>query len=153
MTTSTEPQTPDHALAGATARLLGACASTAGPLGLGCAALAIVALLLPAPGMPTPLLMGVLAAVPVERGLALRLRFDAGLFEDLAHTTVPLPRALTSLDQALQAMGLRRAAPAPRALEDRARGARRLALWHAGCVALQCLVLVAGVGASRMAAA
>lgn len=153
MTATPLQQAHERTLADTTARLLAACASTAGPLGLGAAALATVALLLHPPGTPTLLLLGVLAVAPGERVLALRVRFDAGLFAELAGTTLPQPLALAALDQALQSLGLRRATPTLRPLHERVGGARRLAAWHAGCVALQCLALVAGaVASSRVVA-
>jgi hypothetical protein len=157
MTTRPDLTEGDRALAGATARLLAACAAAAGALGLGCAAVAAAALLLHAPFASAPwlaaVLVAVLGAAPVERVLALRLRFDAGLFADLAGTRSPQPLPLAALDQALQTLRLRQAAPATRPLAERARGAQRLVVWHASCAALQftgLLVVSAGAAFTAM---
>ena len=143
MKANSESHDVDHALAGATARLLSACARIAGALSLACAAVAAAALLLRLPGAPADLLLAVLAAAPLERVLALRLQFDAGLFADLARTRGPQPVALAALDQALQTLRLRPAAPEIRPLAERARGAQRLIFWHASCTALQFAGLLA----------
>lgn len=128
---------PDRLLCAATGRLLHAVAVGAGALGLGCALVAATALLLRA-GSPTiaalPLLL-----LPVERVLALRLRFDAGLFDVLANDS---GATLAGLDAALHALRLRAPAAAPRALSDRIAGARRLAVWHSVVVLAQALMLV-----------
>ena len=143
MTTTTTAFDADCGLAGATARLLAACASTLGALALVCATLAAAGLLLRVPGLPAAWLLAVLAATPVERVLALRLSFDAGLFADLAQARSPQPVALAALDQALQTLRLRAAAVHTRPLAERARGAQRLIAWHAGCAALQFAGLLA----------
>lgn len=135
MTSVSDPQAIDRALAGSTARLLSACARSAGALGLACAALAAAALLLRAPGGSAGWLLAVLAAAPLERLLALRLHFDAGLFDDLGRG--PQAMTLPALDQALHTLRLRPATLALRPLADRARGAQRLVFWHLACVALQ----------------
>ena len=136
MTTQTPTPVGDRALAAAGARLLAASATTAGALGLGCAALAALALLLHAPAAPA-LLLAVLALAPVERVLALRLRFDAGLLADLARAPALQTGDLATLDQTLHVLRLRQAPPAIRPLADRVRGAQRLLAWHAGCATLQ----------------
>lgn len=80
-------ESPQHApvLARTTAQLLGACAGAAGSMGLLCAAGALMALLARVPEtvalLPCAL---VLLLLPLERLLWLRVRFDAGLFADLA---------------------------------------------------------------------
>lgn len=126
------------ALSATTARLLQAGARSLGALGLGCAALAAAALLLtPAAGAMQAAALCVLALLPLERLLALRLLFDAGLFTDLARQGLPGPSPLQALDQALHTLGLRAPATAVRPLDARVRGARRLLAWHAGCVVLQ----------------
>jgi hypothetical protein len=144
--TPTEAATPsrDHerVLAHTTARLLDACAGAAGSIGLLSAAAAVVALLEHGPGLlaapGTVMFAIVLALLPLERFMGLRVRFDAGLFTDLA---AELSRACgradaalstcAALDAALHALALRGPAAAPRPLIDRAHGARRLAIRHA----------------------
>lgn len=146
-----EAQALDRALAGACARLLAACAGSAGALGLACAVLAAAALLLRAPGGTAWGLLAVLAVAPVERLLALRLHFDAGLFADLQHDA--RPATLSALDDALHRLRLRRPAQALRSLADRAHGARRLIGWHAGCVTLQLIGLLVAAAPALKAAA
>ncbi len=125
-----------------TASLLAATAASAGALGLGCSALAALLLLqhAPAPALAAAALM----LLPLERVLAMRLRFDAGLFSDLAHAgTAPL-LSLDALDRALATLRLRAPAAEPRSLLDRVHGARRLVFWHAATAAAQlAAVLVA----------
>jgi hypothetical protein len=75
----------------------------------------------------------VLALTPVERYLALRLRFDAGLFADLASGRIA---DLTALDAGLATLGVRNTPQSPRTLDDRLRGSRRLWRLHAAIVAL-----------------
>lgn len=121
-----------RALCATTAKGLAAAAATCSPLGVGLGALALLACAWqPSNGVA----VGVVAAVPVERYLAFRVRFDAGLFEQAAADAGYLAR----LDVSLAALGLRRAAE-DRSLADRVHGARRLAVWHAAVVALQTLV-------------
>ena len=136
----------DRTLAATTARWLRAGARCAGTLGLGCAGLAAAALLL----LPLPLparaaALAVLALLPAERVLALRLHFDAGLFADLARSGPAPQQALGSLDLALQALRLRTPSTSPtlRPLPDRVRGAQRLLAWHAAGVGLQALAVLA----------
>ncbi len=70
----------------------------------------------------------VLAATPLERYLALRLRFDAGLFADLADGRIA---DLAALDAGLAMLGVRKTPPRLRSLEDRLAGSRRLWRFHA----------------------
>lgn len=76
----------------------------------------------------------VLLLALVERYCALRLRFDRGLYADLASGRIP---SLTALDSALAALGLRKAAVPPRTLADRIRGTQRLWWAHAAVVGKQ----------------
>ena len=160
-------QVAQPVLARTTARLLHACAGAAGSTGLLCAAGALAALLLRAPGAaPAAVMLAlVLALLPLERLLWLRVRFDAGLFTDLAgalsHRPGRVDPALdagTALDAALGALRLRRPATAsgaagagtpairqPRSLIDRALGARRLAQWHALVALAQFALLVSAL--------
>jgi hypothetical protein len=79
-----------------------------------------------------------LALTPIERVYALRLRFDRGLFADLAAGRL---QNLAVLDAALDALGLRRASTVQiRPLADRIRGTRRLWRVHAVVVAAQVLL-------------
>lgn len=146
--------TPHHepTLARTTARLLEAFAAAAGSIGLLCAAGAMLGLLMPAPGIAALLCALVLALLPLERLLCLRVRFDAGLFTDLAHARDGSGDALSdcgALDAALQALKLRGPAAAPRLLIDRAQGARRLAFRHA-LVALAQFALLMSALALRL---
>ena len=138
----------ERSLAAATARWLAAGRSSAGALGLACAALTLGALLWRAPAA-APLLWAVLALAPLERLLALRLHFDGGLFADLARAEGPMPGALAALDHALHGLRLRRPAQAPRPLAERVRGAQRLLHAHLGCVAVQFAALAAAGLAPR----
>ncbi len=153
----------DRCLCTTTARLLAAVAAAAGALGLGCMLVAAVWLGLLAwhgptsPASQDPMTamwaMRVLVPVPVpvlvlvlvmmvllERVLAMRLHFDAGLFAELARSD-GAPASLQLLDQALHTLGLRRASAVCRPLLDRVQGAQRLARWHVATVALQVLAL------------
>lgn len=75
-----------------------------------------------------------LASTPVERYFALRIRFDAGLFADLASARID---NLAALDAALTALGVRKDPLSPRTLDDRLEGGRRLWRSHALVVGLQ----------------
>ena len=147
----------ERMLAHTTARLLDACGGTAGSIGLLSAAAAVVALLvhgpspLAAPG--TVMFAIVLALLPLERLMRLRVRFDAGLFTDLAAELSRTPGRADSelstcaaLDAALHALALRGPAAAPRPLIDRAHGARRLAVQHALVALAQFALLMSALG-------
>jgi hypothetical protein len=128
----------DRTLAAAIARLLQAGARTTGALGLACAGVAAAALLLAPLPVPARAAAWVgLALLPLERVLALRLDFDAGLFAELARGGRPTAQSLGALDQALQTLRLRGPAATLRPLADRVRGAQRLLAWHTLGVALQ----------------
>lgn len=126
----------DRTLCAATARLLQAVGVVAAwGLALSVVAIAVLALT----GRSLPLLSGMgfgaVALIGVlERYLAFRLRFDAGLFKDLAGSSIA---PLSALDSALQRLGLRSASGQPRALEQRVMGARQLMLRHGIAVACQ----------------
>lgn len=75
-----------------------------------------------------------LASTPVERYFALRIRFDAGLFADLASARID---GLAALDAGLAALGVGERPPHTRALDDRIEGTRRLWRRHALVVGLQ----------------
>ena len=147
----------DRSLCATTGRLLAAVAHVGGTLGLGCALLAgavLAAVWLGWPGSIAPIggpvqttamtlvLALVLGLTLLERGLALRLQFDAGLFDDLARQGAT-PSQLMALDLSLQGLGLRRASVTSRPLPDRVQGALRLARWHVVTVAIQVLSLAA----------
>jgi hypothetical protein len=70
-----------------------------------------------------------LVLTPLERYLALRLRFDAGLFADLASGRIA---DLAALDDGLAMLGVGKRAQPPRSLDERLAGGRRLWRWHAG---------------------
>lgn len=131
----------DRALCATQARWLDACAIFGG-IGLFAAGLAALCLATGAGhDALRALAFGVVALLPFERFLALRLRFDRGLFADLAAGRIA---DLSALDRALAASGLRRAAEGPvRALADRVRGTRRLWRAHAAVAVAQLLLSLA----------
>lgn len=101
---------------------------------LGCAAIVLFGCMLQSwRGDGVAIVLLVLALSPVERYLALRLRFDAGLFADLADGRIA---DLAALDAGLATLGVRRTPPRPRSLADRLAGSRRLWRFHAIIVAL-----------------
>lgn len=125
----------DRSLCSTTAHLLTATARCAGAVGLLCALLAAVMLF---QRTPNPLAAALaLALLPLERVLAMRLHFDAGLFADLARGQVNPVLALDALDHALAALRLRAPAAVSRSLADRVDGARRLVFWHGATAAAQ----------------
>ncbi len=143
----------EQVLCAATARWLAATTAVFGALGLGAAAGAVLLLVarVPQPAWAACALLLLLA----ERVLALRTRFDAGLFADLAlgpacaglrraadlpKTTAPT-EPLQLLDAALASLRLRPAAAAPRSLVQRVQGARRLSLQHGLLATLQCVAV------------
>ena len=126
----------DRALCSATARLLQA-ARIVAAWGLALSVVAIAVLALTGRSLPMLSTMGFAAVALVgvlERYLAFRLYFDAGLFKDLAGGAIA---SLDDLDDALQRLGLRPASGQPRALEDRVAGARQLLQRHGVAVACQ----------------
>jgi hypothetical protein len=137
----------ERALAATAARWLAAASGVVGALGLGSALVAALLLALRTP-MPLAAAAALLLAA-AERVLALRCRFDAGLFDDLARGSLT-PAAL---DAALAAMGLRAASAAPPPLEPRVQGAQRLVRWHVAVVTLQFLCIVGAAGSAVWAAA
>ncbi len=125
----------DRSLCSTTAHLLVATARCAGAVGLLCALLAAVMLF---QRTPNPLAAALaLALLPLERVLAMRLHFDAGLFAELARGAVNPVLALDALDHALAALRLRAPAAVSRSLADRVDGARRLVFWHGATAAAQ----------------
>lgn len=115
----------DRVLCATTARWLSASSGVVG--GVGMAAVLMAALLLLA-RTPLPVLAAAaLLLALAERTLALRTRFDAGLFADMARQ----PEALDLMDNALADLHLREPGAAPRPLAERVVGARRLTLQHA----------------------
>jgi hypothetical protein len=128
MTTMT---TDERVLCATTARWLQASSGALGGLGAVSVLAAVLALLagLPLPGLAAAALLLALA----ERVLALRTRFDASLFADLAHG----PCTPDMLDAALAGLGLRARSAHSRPLADRVAGARRLTRQHAVLASLQ----------------
>lgn len=132
----------ERALCATTAHGLAASSAVLGALGLLAAAAALLGLLA---RLPLPALAAfTLALALAERTLALRTRFDAGLFADLAgpHGDLAL------LDEALAGLRLRARRATPRPLIARVLAARRLALQHALLALAQC----AAVGTQLLAA-
>ena len=123
----------DRARSAAMSRWLGA-SSALGAMALGCAAVLIFGCMLQTwRGDAVAVVLLVLVLSPVERYLALRLRFDAGLFADLADGRIA---DLAALDAGLAMLGVRNAPQRPRTLDDRLAGSRRLWRFHAVVVAL-----------------
>ena len=141
----------DRSLCAVTARLLQAsCVVAAWGLALSVVAISALSVLafLSINGCTLPVLswMGFAAVALVgvlERYLAFRLTFDAGLFKDLANsitnntTNTTTSASLDALDSALQRLGLRSASGKPRALEDRVAGTRQMLQRHGIAVACQ----------------
>lgn len=132
--TPTPLDTGDRARCAAMARWLEA-SSTLGALALCCAVVAALGTLAHAWPEATPgFAVVALALTPFERYLALRLRFDAGLFADLASGRID---DLAALDAGLSALGIGKDKPSLRTLDDRFEGARRLWRRYALIIGLQ----------------
>ena len=97
----------------------------------------------------TPVLAAGLAALLglVETYLAVRVGFDAALFDRLSGRTATLPD-LEALDGALTSLGLVEGGTADRPIAARAAGARRLLAWQGRALAGQVAVLIAGAFAA-----
>lgn len=140
----------DRSLCATTAHLLSATARCAGALGLLCALLAAAMLF---QRTPNPLAAAMaLALLPMERVLALRLHFDAGLFADLARGVTNPVLALDALDHALSALRLRAPAAVSRSLAERVDGARRLVFWHGAVAAAQLAAVLVALALGRAGA-
>ncbi len=112
-------------------------------LSLGCALLAASGLLLHAwIGVEASPAIFVLLLILPERYLALRLRFDRGLFDDLASGRIA---NLAALDVALAALGLRNTTHMTRDLDDRIAGTLQLWRYHLAVVVLQTVSLAIAV--------
>jgi len=123
----------DRARCAAMARWLGT-SSVLGMMALGCAVVVALGCLVQVwRGEAIVIAVLVLASTPFERYLALRLRFDAGLFADLADGRIA---DLAALDAGLATLGVRKTPPRPRSLDDRLAGSRRLWRFHAVVAAL-----------------
>lgn len=132
----------DRARCAAMARWLDA-ASTLGALALGCAVVAALGTLAHAwRDAALGFALIALALTPVERYLALRIRFDAGLLADLASGRIA---DLAALDAGLAVFGIGKRQQATRALDDRLRGSRRLWRRHAAIVGLQAAAVAVAV--------
>ncbi|MCU4118394.1 hypothetical protein [Variovorax sp. N23] len=126
----------ERALCTATARLLQAASVIAAwGLGLSLISIGVLALTGRSLSMLSCMGFGAVAIIGIfERYMALRLRLDVGLFDGLASGAIP---SLSTLDVALQKLGLRHSPDAPRALADRVQGARQLMQRHGIAVACQ----------------
>jgi hypothetical protein len=104
-------------------------------LGLSVVSIGVLALTSRSLSMLSCMGFGAVAVIGVfERYMALRLRFDAGLFDSLASGAIA---SLGTLDVALKKLGLRFAPDLPRELGDRVQGARQLMQRHGIAVACQ----------------
>jgi hypothetical protein len=102
---------------------------------LTCIAALVLGVALPMLSMTSTMGFGAVTLLGVlERYFALRLVFDADLFEALARGSID---TLPALDAALLRLGLRRAPDAPRSLEERIHGTRALMQRHGIVVACQ----------------
>ena len=133
----------ERARCATTARLLEA----AGVVSLWGLAMSLIALLMLADGCSADHLsiMGYVIAALLglpERYFAFRIRFDAGLFKDLARGTIA---SLPDLDHALNEAGLRHSAVPLRSLDKRLAGARQLIKRHCALVACQSVALAAAL--------
>ena len=134
--------TQDRARCATMSRWLGA-SSVLGALALCCATAIAIGYVVGAWRDATMgLALLVLGSTPVERYLALRLRFDAGLFADLADGRIA---DLAALDAGLAALGVRKTPLRPRTLDDRLAGSRRLWRFHAVVVVLMMVCTGAAV--------
>ncbi|WP_409286060.1 hypothetical protein [Pseudomonas protegens] len=84
----------------------------------------------------------------VEKYLALRVAFDADLFQRVADGPAPLEHSTQALDQALSALGLQPAQRGGRPWNERSRGALGLLRRQALLLAAQVLVLLSLILAS-----
>ena len=126
----------DRALCTATAHLLRASAAAA-TWGLALSMISLAVLALTGRSLSTLSCMGFGAVAVIgvlERYLALRVRFDVGLFEGLANGTIA---SLAALDGALHRIGARFAPDAPRQLDERVMGAQQLMQRHVIAVVCQ----------------
>jgi hypothetical protein len=142
MTTMRGLDTEDRGRCAAMSRWLGA-ASVLGALALGCTAATAIGYVVDAwRDEAMGMALAVLVLTPFERYLALRLRFDAGLFADLANGRIA---DLGALDAGLAALGIRKAAQSSRTLADRLQGARRLWGYYALVAILMAVFTTAAV--------
>ena len=132
----------DRARCAATARWLEA-SSTLGALALCCAVVAALGTLAHAwRDGALGFALFALMLTPFERYFALRIRFDAGLFADLASGRID---DLVALDVALSALGVGKGPQSLRMLDDRLHGSRRLWRRHALTVGLQAASIAVAV--------
>ncbi|MES2188372.1 MAG: hypothetical protein V4505_27730 [Pseudomonadota bacterium] len=115
----------------------------------GCAALVML-------GTPDYLPLGALAAWALvvaaglaERVLAMRLQFDAALFDALAQGRIGHLGGFGGLDAGLAALGLRTDTGDTRPLDVRLSGALQLLRWHRSAVVLQCVLWLVAIGCLR----
>jgi hypothetical protein len=131
----------DRALCAATAHLLRASSAFAWwGLALATVSVAVLALTSRSLSMLSCMGFGATAILGVfERYMALRVHFDARLFDDVGRGTIG---SLAMLDTALQRLGLRQAGSTTRRLDDRVLGARQLMQRHTIAVACQSALFV-----------
>ncbi len=133
----------DRARCAVVARRMDA-AQAAGLLGLACTGLILLGMAAGAwRDEDLVLALGIALLGLVERYFALRLRLDAGLFADLAAGRIA---NLSALDDGLAAIGVQHAAP--RSLDDRIAGGRRLWRWHLSVVVAQAALTLLAVVSS-----
>lgn len=99
-------------------------------------------------------MLGLCAALVIfgllEKYWALRVAFDADLFQLMADSTQPLPERTLALDQALQNLRLQPASRADRSWDERSRGALKLLRNQTQMLAGQALLAVAAIVASPL---
>ncbi|WP_347902846.1 hypothetical protein [Pseudomonas purpurea] len=84
----------------------------------------------------------------LQKYWALRVAFDADLFQLMADSTQPLPECTLALDQVLQNLRLKPANGADRPWDERSRGALKLLRNQTQMLAAQALLAVAAIIAS-----
>ncbi|WP_295471825.1 hypothetical protein [uncultured Pseudomonas sp.] len=105
--------------------------------------LGLVPLWINTPALPVAMLAACLMLLGlVEKYYALRVAFDAELFQTLASDTTHLTANTRALDQALTGLGLQPAGKAGRPWAERSQGALKLLRQQVLFVALQCVLLL-----------
>ena len=132
----------NRALCAATGNMMRA-SSIVSVWGLLLAMVAIAALALNPLSLPSWIGFGAVAAIGLfERWLALRLRVDAQLFDDLGRGRIV---SLAALDGVIERIGLQPAGDLPQRLDERVRGARQMMQLHMIAVACQSAMFLTAI--------